>query len=471
MAFKRSAVQTRYPPLPKVKAFGDFGQPGRVAITTGRVSLPGFRGREAPESACCIAPGVGGDAAKQSSTQPRAASLALPVSLLCQGCRMPRKPEPFRHRGWWVTEAGGVETKLLPLSATKAEAREVLYQLLADRAKAGVTRPTTVTVRELATLFLEHVEVNKSAATFAQYRNGLNRLTAFLGDRPARSITRFDAQQFRNRLATGVDPRTGKLLAWARKARAKDGADAGLAGRTKNVALIAAQVMYNWAIQAETFGLARNPFTFTTTERFPEGGRKRTLTDADFRRLMGAAKGPFRHVLFTLRWVPLRPQDLRSLRWQGGPNVVDLDRGVMIFAKDKTSRTRKDKSEKLVALPPPILKLLRRRKLLGDEWCFTNGRHEPYTKDGLGLTMHRCRARAGLTADDTGEEVVLYTHRHTVLTRAATVLTAAELQAFGGHTDYRTTQKYIHLSTKADQAIDLASKAREALRPQGQAKP
>jgi integrase len=379
---------------------------------------------------------------------------------------MPRLPDPFPHRGWWVSDAGGPRTRLVPLSATKAEARQALIRVLAERDRQGVKRPTAATVRELANAFLDHVEANKSRATYLQYRNGLNRLTRFLGHRPARSITRHDAQKFRDRLATAKDPETGKPLAWA---LADDGAE--LAGRTKNVALIAAQVMYGWAIEAETFGLVKNPFRLTQEERFPEGGRKRVLTDAEFKRLMGAARGPFKHVLFTLRWMPLRPQDLRNLRWKGGPNVVDLDQGILHFGKDKTSRRRKDKTARIVALPPPVLKLLKRRRLLGDEWCFVNANRGQYTTSGICQTMRRCRERAGLMADENGEEVVLYHNRHTVLSQAATVLTASELQAFAGHTDYRTTQKYVHLAGKAEAAKDLATKAREALRPRGQDSP
>jgi integrase len=174
----------------------------------------------------------------------------------------------------------------------------------------------------------------------------------------------------------------------------------------------------------------------------------------------------FRQVLLCLRFLPIRPQDLRSLRWKG-ENEVDFDNGCWVIRKDKTLKTRKDKNPKIVKMPAFVVKLLRWRKARSaSPFVFVNEDGNPWTKDSLGLRMRRLRERAGIEPDANGEQFVLYTNRHTYMTRAASVMTPAELQALAGHTDCRTTKRYIHLAQREGILADAARRAAEALRLQ-----
>jgi hypothetical protein len=43
---------------------------------------------------------------------------------------MPRRPTPFFHRGWWVTNTGGARTKLAQGRENKDAAEDALLDLL-----------------------------------------------------------------------------------------------------------------------------------------------------------------------------------------------------------------------------------------------------------------------------------------------------------------------------------------------------
>jgi integrase len=81
---------------------------------------------------------------------------------------------------------------------------------------------------------------------------------------------------------------------------------------------------------------------------------------------------------------------------------------------------------------------------------FLNSDGRPWTKDALGLRMRRLRKRAGVRPDKRGEQFVLYTYRHTFLTEAGADPGVPDLvlKRIGGHTDLRTTDRYVHLPLK-----------------------
>jgi integrase len=80
--------------------------------------------------------------------------------------------------------------------------------------------------------------------------------------------------------------------------------------------------------------------------------------------------------------------------------------------------------------------------------------------------MDSLRKRAGVTADENGEILVLYHHRHTYLTKAAASvgISGPMLQQLAGHTDPRTTERYAHLANKEIHQAGL--RVAEGLRPQ-----
>ena len=61
--------------------------------------------------------------------------------------------------------------------------------------------------------------------------------------------------------------------------------------------------------------------------------------------------------------------------------------------------------------------------------------------------MDRLRKRAGIEAK-AGEQVVLYSNRHTYGTEKSARVSSIELAELMGHTDVRTTQRYTHFNTE-----------------------
>lgn len=138
-----------------------------------------------------------------------------------------------------------------------------------------------------------------------------------------------------------------------------------------------------------------------------------------------------------------------------------------MIRKHKTSKTCKNQHAKIVMMPHFIEKLLRwRRSRSQSAFAFVNENGNLWTKDALSLRMRRLRERAGIGPDAHGEQFVLYTNRHTYLTKAASVMTPPELQALAGHTDYRTTGRYVHLAQQQKILVDAARRAVAALLPQ-----
>jgi integrase len=369
-------------------------------------------------------------------------------SLLLEVAPMPRLPKAFPWRDGWYTDAGGKRTKVAEASASFTDAQKALRQLLGEHDLNGGLAYPNLTVAELIALFLDMVKSENSDSTYYQYQRWLNEFAKLHGGQQARRITTLAGQQFKNRLMEAKHPRTGEPYM----------------PRTINAALIALKRCWNWAIDTESFGLFRSPFK--KIKLLPEQGRQRIASEADFRKLLRHSDALFRQVLLCLRYMPIRPQDLRSLRWTG-ENEVNFDNHCWVIRKDKTSKTRNNHQPKVVMMPPFIERLLRWRQARSSSpFVFVNEDGSPWTKDALGLRMRRLRERAKIKADANGEEFVLYTNRHTYLTKAASVMTPAELQALAGHTDYRTTKRYVHLAEQQTVLAGAAQRAVDALKLQ-----
>jgi site-specific recombinase XerD len=70
--------------------------------------------------------------------------------------------------------------------------------------------------------------------------------------------------------------------------------------------------------------------------------------------------------------------------------------------------------------------------------------------------MKRLRERAGIVAS-TGEQLVLYSCRHTFGTEYTGRVTDIELAELMGHTEVRTTHRYVHLNV--DRLHDIRRRA------------
>src|SRR5262249_52403806 len=113
------------------------------------------------------------------------------------------------------------------------------------------------------------------------------------------------------------------------------------------------------------------------------------------------------------------------------------------------SRTAKEPKPRIIPMPPIVERLLRwRLQTCGRTTrVFLNSKGRPWTKDALVQRMESLRRRAGITPDAGGEQIVLYTARHTYATKAvASKVSDRRLADLMGHTSTRTTHRYIHLA-------------------------
>ena len=147
----------------------------------------------------------------------------------------------------------------------------------------------------------------------------------------------------------------------------------------------------------------------------------------------------------------LRPEECFRLTWE-----QVRDGGIEIFrGKGKGSRRR-------VPCTPRIQAVLDSRKGNGSEWVFPAP-----TKSGHaeGSSVKKQHAKA-LEAAKLPEDTVLYTFRHSAITRWSKVMDPFTLQKIAGHMDLRTTQRYAHVSdADVKAAFEKSAKVKKPRKP------
>lgn len=357
---------------------------------------------------------------------------------------MPRPPKPFLWRDGWYTDYGGQRTLLAKGRHNRAAAQDALLRLQHQNTLLeGKTYPD-LTVLQLVDLFLDAVKVEKTNHTYLDYHRWLHEFAKQHGHRKARDVTRLMAQQFKNDWASRAY-RPGKVYK----------------PKTINHALIGLKRCWNWAIDT---GLLAPPNPFGKLPLLHCEGRQRLASLDEFQLLLRhAGDSAFRHVLLALRYTPARPGDVRVLTYA----MIDWDKHVWVLPRHKTSRTMKKPRPRVIPMPPVVERLLRYRlqRHGGAERVFLNARGQPWCKDSLVLRMRRVRERAGIGPDDNGENLVLYSSRHTLLTEAArSGVSGPRLQLLGGWTTSAMTDKYVHLAEQ--DAYEAGVQAAEGLRRQ-----
>src|SRR5262249_11373925 len=144
--------------------------------------------------------------------------------------------------------------------------------------------------------------------------------------------------------------------------------------------------------------------------------RSRIITPPEFQSLLRGSGTPFRRLLLALRWTGARPGELRRLRWRH----VFLDEGVLVLPEHKTVSRQQQPRPRFIVLPPPVLKLIQwlaRPPHSEHDHVFRNTNGKPWTRTALHSQMRRLRDRVGL-GPKAGENIVLYSHRHSFGTEA-----------------------------------------------------
>jgi integrase len=331
--------------------------------------------------------------------------------------RLPqRKPWFHAPSGFWCAQIAG---KRHYLDRDPAVAQRKLKQLLQDlrRGDAGKQEWLGRPFSDLADEFLDHVQACQKPATYRGYQEMLELAMTHLGTGlVVGSVCKHHLNKLKQALTGAYSP------------------------TTVFKAIHAVQRVFAWAVASDL--LEGNPLARYEKPRPRE--RTRTITAEEFQAMMRGSGAPFRRFLLALRLCGCRPGELRLLVF----DEVFLDEGVLILPEHKTLTRQKHPRPRIIPLPLPILKLIRwlaRRPHAGQDHVFVNTDGNPWTRTALHSQMRRLRERVGLQPK-AGENIVLYSNRHTFGTDAVGKVSDIELAELMGHTDAATTREYVHLS-------------------------
>lgn len=213
---------------------------------------------------------------------------------------MGRKAKPFRLRGLWQTNVAGKKHRLCKDTETEKTARKLLDRLHREReVNPHAHLFSDITLEQAAAEFLVYTETENDPATTQHYRSKLIPLVDRLGKRPLRSIRQADGVDYKRWLMDHVNCR-GKPYS----------------PTTINHHLRAAKRLLNWATDEVEY-LTRNPWRGRKLKLLREEGRKRIITDPEFRALLrNCSDALFKQMLVVLRYSAMRPGEIRKLRWR-----------------------------------------------------------------------------------------------------------------------------------------------------------
>lgn len=163
--------------------------------------------------------------------------------------------------------------------------------------------------------------------------------------------------------------------------------------------------------------------------------RERALTEDEVRRLIDACPPRLKPIVISAVYTGLRKTDLLTLKWKN----VDLERGVIRLAEEKTGKTRN------IVLNKDMITILQSLAVKG-EYLFPNRNGKPY-KD-VKRSFDKALKKAGIKqSEDRREKIVFHTLRHTcisLLTEKGADTTA--VKNYVAHADEKMTAHYTHLS-------------------------
>ena len=344
---------------------------------------------------------------------------------------MPRRPaeRPWLHKAsqmWCITLDG----KRQYLDRDYRVACRKLKKLRADqeRARQGGREWLDAPFPDLADEFLTDVKARRAAGTYRNYREQLLRaMKAFGTNLRVGDVRKVHLAKIEQMMGDGFSPATIRDT------------------------IAAVQMTFNWALRNDMLDL--NPLQ--GYQKPSAGGRNRIVTAEEFQLLMRHADARFRRFLLSLRLTGCRPGELRMLVW----SMVDLETALWILPKHKTVTMQREPRPRIIPLPDPILKMccwMAEDGLSANDHVFLNAHGRPYSKDCVVKKMSRIRERAGIEMKS-GENLVLYSNRHTFATNSIGNVADTELAELLGHTTTRTLRRYVHLN--ADHLHDIQKRA------------
>lgn len=344
---------------------------------------------------------------------------------------------------------------------TPEQARQLAKEALAaigrgeDPAEARDKRKADLTLSQLCDRWVEagcprarpdaRGGATLKAGTAATYKSAIERhIKPLLGGRKLGTLRASDIEGFQAAVSAGRSASTVKTRPRG-VARVKGGT--GIAGRaTSYLAAVLA-----WGRRMGL--LTGNPAEGVRV--IPARKRERILSEEELARLGAAltkaeadgARSGHVKALRVLALTGARHNEIARLQW----SEIDAGGGFLRLQDSKTGA-------KLVPLPAAALAILRSiTPIKGDPWVFPAGRGKGPTRS-LGRFWREMREKAALPAD-----AVPHTLRHTLASAAAAGgASSALLKTVLGHSDYRTTERYLHDLLDPAVAVAEAASARIA---------
>jgi len=387
---------------------------------------------------------------------------------------MPRRPKPYKYRGWYVTDSGGIpHHKLCPVEFGMMEAERELRHYLTQLDRVRETNPTPgpgirpsiihpdcpygKKVHEAHDEFLDVKKTDGEALTYKHYVEKLLPFFERFAKRVVASLTEADGVSYKNYLMNEKEWKKGKTKM------------KGLGACSVNHHLRAAKTFLNWCASPGRRYISHNPWS--NIKYLKEHGRERIITDEEFKALLKhcstcryAAKADhepddcyfcnnddeLRQILIVLRHTTMRPGELRQVEW----DEVDFaaHRIVMIPRKIKTRRRR------VITLLPAVEEILLKRQLAciaehskAQGLVFPAMSGEEWNRVSFSQRFRRLRGRAARAGDlqevKKGEKLVLYSTRHTRITELFVQGNEQHVvMAESGHVVPSTTERYKHLA-------------------------
>jgi integrase len=326
---------------------------------------------------------------------------------------------------------------------TRAQAEAALQAMLSnDAVGAASTRSsTTCSLREALDEWLRYVEhdLERAESTLGDYRSVAKALERELGaDTPLEQITTERVDELREQLLGCRGRRTVQKHLIALN---------GVMAR----AVKRGWIDVNPCTRAEKITVkASGDFNFLSTAEVMATAR----VAAD---LMGA-------VITVAAFTGLRLGELRALRWRDvdfAGATVHVRRNRPGSYSEKTPKSGKMRSLPLTDQAARALDALSRREHFTDpnDHCFTvtgGVLDEGDVRDAFYAALAKARLGHLRTKDD---PIVFHDLRHTFGTTMARLgVDVVSIQAWMGHADIATTQRYMHYAPKAGIAADLSAR-------------
>ncbi len=332
-----------------------------------------------------------------------------------------RQPEPRwrKTRKTWVCRLNGQLHTLAHGKDAKQEAWEELRRLLTQqRPKSSRLK---ITFAELAELFLEWCQREKTPSTYEWYQYLLSDFGGFRGGKRAERVEPQD------------------LLDWFKHR--------GFGSGTRNRAVGAVNRVFTWGIKFKK--IHQNPIQGMERPRKPR--REIYVTQAQREEILACYKhtDPFRDFLFAMEQTGCRPGEIAGLTSE------NLAEGLWILRKHKTkNQTGKARiiylsdamvqlTQRLVAQVPPRTPLFRNRD------------GKPWNRNSVRCRMRRVREKLKIPG------LVAYLFRHGFITQALERgISDAIVAALAGHSSTETIHRhYNHLAENAKLLREAANKA------------